>query len=74
LQAKGGLTAEALAPGAAVSPQTIRKWIARYEAEGVPGLSDCSSRPRNLRCRTPQYKVEAIIALQRQRLRGRQIA
>ena len=30
-----------------VSRQTVHAWLARYEAEGLPGLADHSHRPRH---------------------------
>jgi transposase InsO family protein len=57
-----------------VEPKTVKKWIARFEAEGPPGLVDRSSRPKRLRDPTPAETVERIITLRRQRLPGKQIA
>ena len=34
-----------VAVAAGVCPRTVRKWVARYQAEGPAGLSDRSSRP-----------------------------
>jgi transposase InsO family protein len=74
LQAQSGLTPQAIATAAGVSPRTVKKWIARYEAEGLSGLQDRSSRPHKLRDPTAQDKVEEIIVLRRQRLSGEHIA
>lgn len=57
-----------------VACKTVRKWIARYQVEGLPGLEDRSSRPARLRDLTPVWLVERIIDLRRQRLPGKQIA
>jgi transposase InsO family protein len=57
-----------------VELKTVKKWIARFEAEGPVGLEDRSSRPTRLRNPTPPETVEQIIALRRQRLPGKQIA
>ena len=46
-----------------VSPVTARKWAARYRAEGVPGMTDRSSRPRSCSHRTPDRVVRQIVAL-----------
>src|SRR6201990_3554238 len=62
----------ALAVGAC--PRTIRKWVARYRAEGPAGLRDRSSRPRRLRGPTPQEVVLKIEQLRRERWTGKQIA
>ena len=52
----------------------MRKWVARFEAEGVEGLKDRSSRPRRFHRPTPQTIVEQVEALRRQRWTGKQIA
>ena len=67
-------------PGAAVAVafgvdiKTVRKWAARFEAEGLAGLEDRSSRPKRLRDPTPAATVEQIIQLRRVRFTGKQIA
>ncbi len=43
-----GQTPQAIARAAGVCPRTVRKWVARYKAEGLAGLADRSSRPRHL--------------------------
>jgi transposase InsO family protein len=45
-----------------VSRTTAHKWIARYRAEGWPGLEDRSSRPRHSPGQTPPDEVAAILA------------
>ena len=57
-----------------VELKTVKKWIARFEAEGRGGLEDRSSRPKRLREPTPAETAQRIIALRRQRLPGKQIA
>jgi transposase InsO family protein len=57
-----------------VSIRTVRKWVARYRAEGEAGLLDRSSRPHRLRRPTPPATVERIEALRRQRWTGKRIA
>ena len=54
--------------------KTVKKWVARFEAEGPGGLEDRSSRPHRLREPTPPETIEQIIALRRERLPGKQIA
>ena len=44
-----GQTPKAVALAAGVCPRTIRKWVARYRAEGATGLQDRSSRSHRLR-------------------------
>jgi transposase InsO family protein len=69
-----GQTPKAVALAAGVCSRTIRKWVARYRAEGAAGLQDRSSRPHRLRRPTPQPVIERIAALRRQRLTGKAIA
>ena len=69
-----GQTPEAAARAAGVCPRTVRKWVARFEAEGVEGLKDRSSRPHRLYRPTPAAIVEQVEALRRQRWTGKQIA
>jgi transposase InsO family protein len=65
---------QAAVRAAGVCPRTVRKWVARYAAEGVAGLADRSSRPRRLNRPTPQHIVARIGELRRQRLSGKHIA
>jgi transposase InsO family protein len=53
-----------------VSRATAYKWLSRYRAEGVAGLSDRSSRPRRTPTRTDAVTEAAIIALRRERRLG----
>jgi transposase InsO family protein len=69
-----GQTPEAASEAAGVCPRTVRKWVDRYEQEGVAGLQDRSSRPHRLRHPTPQPVIERIESLRRQRLTGQAIA
>jgi transposase InsO family protein len=73
-QVESGLTPQAAARAAGVCPRTVRKWLARFRAEGRAGLADRSSRPHRLHRPTPAATVEKIEALRRQRFAGRQIA
>ena len=43
-----------------VSRQCAHRWVARFDAEGYPGLADRSSRPRSCPTRTPA-EVEALV-------------
>ena len=74
MQVLRGQTPEATARAAGVCPRTVRKWVARFKAEGVEGLNDRSSRPHRLRRPTPIAIVERVEALRRQRWTGKQIA
>jgi transposase InsO family protein len=71
---QSGLTPQAAAQAAGVSPRTIWKWRKRYRLEGLEGLRDRSSRPHRLRNPTPQAVIDRIEALRRQRMMGKQIA
>jgi len=71
---EGGQTPEAVAEAAGVCPKTARKWVKRFQAEGVAGLRDRSSRPHRLYRPTPVAVVERIEALRRRRWTGKQIA
>lgn len=51
-----------------VSARTVSKWLARYRAEGRPGLWDRSSRPSRSPAATPPEVVQAVVALRQQRL------
>ena len=69
-----GLTPQVVAETMGVCVKTVRKWVARFQAEGVAGLLDRSSRPRTLHRPTPSAMPEAIERLRRQRFTGQQIA
>jgi len=71
---EGEQTPEAISDAVGVCPRTVRKWVARWRAEGVSGLRDRSSRPHRLRCPTSPEIVARIEALRRQRWTGTQIA
>ena len=66
-QVVSGQTPKAVALAAGVCPRTIRKWVARYRAEGVAGLHDRSSRPHRLRQPTQDDVMGQIGRLRRQR-------
>jgi transposase len=69
-----GQTPQAVSEAVGVCPRTVRKWVDRYEREGLAGLQDRSSRPRRLHHPTPQSVIERIEGLRRQRLTGQAIA
>jgi transposase InsO family protein len=69
-----GQTPEAAARAAGVCQRTVRKWLARFRAEGVAGLQDRSSRPHRLHRPTPASIIKQIEALRRRRFTGQQIA
>jgi transposase len=67
-------TVRKAAEAAEVSVRCARKWVARYRAEGAPGLHDRSSAPRSIPHRTRDERIEAIAALRRLRFTGPEIA
>jgi transposase InsO family protein len=70
----GGQGQGEVAAAFATTAKTVGKWIDRYQADGLAGLEDRSSRPRRLRDPTPAPVVERIIELRRQRVTGEEIA
>ena len=62
------------AEAAEVSVRCARKWVGRYRAEGSLGLLDRSSAPTRVANRTPEDRVEAIVALRGLRFTGPEIA
>jgi transposase InsO family protein len=71
---KEGRAPAVVAQAFGVDLKTVKKWVARFEAEGAAGLEDRSSRPGRLRAPTPPETVERIIGLRRERRPGKQIA
>ena len=69
-----GQTPTAVATAVGVCERTVRKWVARFRAEGSQGLEDRSSRPHTLHRSTPAPVVQKIAALRRRRCTGAQIA
>jgi transposase InsO family protein len=68
------LTAKAAALQVGLSERSVRKWLARFRAEGTAGLRDRSSRPQRSPRQTPSAQVAVVLALRRLRLPGFQIA
>jgi transposase InsO family protein len=69
-----GWTLRTAAEAAGISVRCARKWVGRYRDEGELGLRDRSSAPRRVANRTPQERVEAIMALRRLRFTAPEIA
>ena len=69
-----GWTILAVAAAFDVDPKTVRKWRARFLAEGEAGLADRSSRPHRSPTRLGEAAQGEILALRRQRLSGPAIA
>ena len=57
-----------------VSERTARKWLARYRAEGAPGLIDRSSAPHVVANRTDEQTVALLAALRRLRFTAPEFA
>ena len=68
LAAEQGLVAAEIAPIVRQDEETVRRWFARYLAEGVEGLSDAPRSGAPPRA-TPAYR-ERLLALARQRPRA----
>jgi transposase InsO family protein len=62
------------AEAAGVSERTCWKWLARYRAEGEPGLVDRSSAPASIPHKTSEERIQAIVALRRLRMTGAELA
>jgi transposase InsO family protein len=71
---KAGWSAAQAAQAAGISVRQSYRWLARYRAEGPPGLVDRRSAPHRCRHRTPGDRVQEIERLRRQRMTGPQIA
>ncbi len=69
-----GWTVVAAAAAAGVSVRCARKWIGRYRLEGLAGLRDRSSAPRQVANRTAADRVEVIAKLRRLRFTAAEIA
>jgi transposase InsO family protein len=65
---------QAVAMAFGVSVPTVRKWVARFKAEGPDGLADRSSRPHRLRAATAETITAQVGILRRQRWTGQRIA
>jgi transposase InsO family protein/transposase len=69
-----GWTVVAAAAAVGVSVRCARKWVGRYRLEGVAGLYDRSSAPRQVANRTAPDRIEAIAKLRRLRFTAAEIA
>jgi transposase InsO family protein len=62
------------AEAAGVSPRTVYKWLARFEAEGPEGLFDRSSRPKRSPTAISPGWQQLVLELRRSRMTGAAIA
>lgn len=63
----GGERQASVARALGVSRRTARKWLQRWRAEGTPGMTDRSSRPRHCPHQLGRRVVRRIERLRRQR-------
>jgi transposase InsO family protein len=63
-----------VAAAVGVSERTVRKWVARYQAEAAAGLRDRSCRPHRSPSATPLLLQHWVERLRRQRWTGAEIA
>src|SRR6185437_2579699 len=70
---EGGQPPQAVSEAVGVCPRTVRKWVARFGAEGVAGLRDRSSRPHRL-CQPTAAATASRIEALRRRWTGAQIS
>ena len=56
------------------TPKTVAKWVARYQAEGIVGLRDRSSKPLSSPSQIPCATADAVESLRRQRRTQEHIA
>jgi len=62
---RGEVTLQAAATRHGVSLRTARKWMARYQKDGLEGLHDRSSKPHRSPKTMDSVKVQTIIKLRR---------
>jgi transposase InsO family protein len=65
-----GWSIESTADRFQVDAKTVRKWCARFQAEGEAGLQDRSSRPHHSPNRTVRSKRREVVRLRRKRRWG----
>ena len=69
-----GLSKAAAACRFNTTPKTVAKWVARFEAEGVVGLRDRSSKPLSSPSQIPLATADAVEDLRRERRTQEHIA
>ena len=65
-----GMPVAHVAKAMGISRQCAHRWVARFDAEGVDGLEDRSSRPHHSPLRTDPVTVARIIEARRERREG----
>lgn len=69
-----GVSVAQAAQAIGLSERQAYRWLARFRAEGLRGLSDRPSCPHRVPGRTDEKVIEAMLALRRQRCTSPQIA
>jgi transposase InsO family protein len=69
-----GLSKTAAARQSNTTPKTVAKWVARFEAQGVDGLRDRSSKPLSSPSQIPLAMCAAVERLRRERRTQEHIA
>src|ERR1700728_2773965 len=62
---EGGLSKATAAHQFNTTPKTVAKWVGRFQAEGVAGLQDRSSRPHSSPSQTTPAQCAGIEGLRR---------
>ncbi len=66
LEVLDGLAVSEVALRYGVTRQTVHRWLRRYEASGLAGLADASSRPAKCPHQLPPHLEERIVELRRE--------
>jgi transposase InsO family protein len=66
LEVSDGLSVTEVALRYGVTRQTVHRWLRRYAAAGLEGLSDASSRPASCPHQLPAHVEERIVELRRE--------
>jgi len=70
-RAQAGWKQAHIAAAMGISRRCVQRWLARYRAEGEPGLRDRSSRPHHSPSRTPASTERAVLDLRERERVGR---
>ena len=70
-RARAGWPQAHIAAAMGISRRCVRRWLARYAAEGEAGLHDRSSRPHRCPRRTPKELEAAVLTLRTRERLGR---
>lgn len=67
---RGGMPKSHIAAAMGVSRKCVKKWIDRYDAEGLTGLHDRSSRPHTMPTRTSPHVQASVVAARAEHREG----